>query len=408
MRKIGKSRIYILVAIAAALILAVIIYASYMFSQSNPQLPTKQVTSSQNQTQKPGEIEQKTPVSQEKNTEKLTFNKTVPYNAGHVYKLAWGNSDLNDYPDMAIANYNSQNYFFINENGILEKNPQFGTGYSVDLKWADFNKDGLNDLLIMKYNQKNSLFINKGDNKFEETNVLIKGYAKAMVVDDFNNDGFQDVFVAYDSEPNYVFLNEKNGSFQSVKIEEVEKLHSISASSCDLDGDGFKDIVLGTDFQKNYILINNGNGTFTATPNFGEQFHTRAIVCKDLNGDGLPDVIVGNDNQASNADRNFIYVNNGNFNFTPSPKLGAYKTYAIDTADFNQDGLIDVVIGNYNEDSYVYLNRGQFKFEIGAVLAKDYVLDVNAVDVNKDGYPDISTALDKNGVAVHFNLLKKA
>jgi len=136
--------------------------------------------------------------------------------------------------------------------------------------------------------------------------------------------------------------------------------------------------------------------------------HTRAIVCRDLDGDKLPDVIVGNDKQASNTDKNYVYFNNGNFDFTESSQLGASTTYAIDVGDFNKDDIPDVAIGNYNDQSYIYINSGSGQFEKAAVLEKNYVRDIKVVDVDNNGFADVSTALDKNGLNIFINEVGKA
>jgi len=403
--KSAKARAYFLAFVAALLILAAFIYA---FWGSAPNIPPAKIPTANITHNEPVEKENATLVANEAKPKAISFGKITPYNEGHVYKLAWGDANNDGLLDLAIANYNRDNYLFINSNGTFQKSPQFGSGYSVNLKWADLDKDGNQDVIVLRYNEKSSIYFNNGDGTFTESKSFREGYAKAMAVDDFNNDGYLDVFVGYDSENNYVYFNDQKRGFTEIKIDNFGPLHITASDSCDLDNDGLKDIVAGTDFQQNYILINDGDSTFTVSPAFGSMAHTRAIICRDLNIDGKDDVIVGNDKEASNEEKNYIYFNNGNFDFTASPEIGAYTTYAIDTGDFNGDGMPDVVVGNYNEESYIFLNKGNGQFEKAAAIEKNYVRDIKAVDLDGDGLSDISRALDKNGLEILLNEASKA
>jgi len=401
--KKAKIRVFFLVALVIVLFAAAFLYNSLSLLEERQALPDAR----EKATQEAEPAVSAAPASgqAEQSAETFSFTRIKPYSEGHVYKLAWADFDNDGFQDLAIANYDRQNYLFVNREGEFYSSPQFGSGYSIDIAWADFNQDGFEDLVVLRNKQKSSLYINNGDKSFTELPVFRQGHARAMAVADFNNDGFPDVFVGHGSEPSYLYINDGKGGFSEHKLSVSWNINALAA--CDLDGDGYADIVVGTEFRQNYILINNGDGTFTISVLSGEKAHTRAVFCADLNNNGMPDIIVGNNHQASNEERNYIYINNGNFDFTKMPALGASRTYAIDAADFNSDGLLDVVIGNYNQESYIYLNRGDFNFERAYSFENDYLHDVKAADINNNGLVDLSTALDKNGLNIFINTAGK-
>ncbi len=64
------------------------------------------------------------------------------------------------------------------------------------------------------------------------------------------------------------------------------------------------------------------------------------------------------------------------------------------TADFNNDGLVDIFFSSNTSDNKLYLNKGEFKFEdiskkAGIIKRPGFDTGVTVVDVNNDGYLDI-------------------
>ena len=145
------------------------------------------------------------------------------------------------------------------------------------------------------------------------------------------------------------------------------------------------------------------------------------VAVGDLNGDGFPDLVVSN----FLANTVSVLLGNGDGTFqAPRPfAIGAVKTTftpGIDTqvldfrqrrdvrlADFNRDGILDIVVTNYDSgDVSVLLGNGDGTFQPQRRFnATPHPLGLAVGDVNNDGIPDLvvidSTPADiPNNIAV--------
>lgn len=131
----------------------------------------------------------------------------------------------------------------------------------------------------------------------------------------------------------------------------------------------------------------------------------QGVVFLDVNNDGLLDIFLCNNN---NQNKLWINVNalsfsessaSWNVNFT-GPGRG------VSAADFNNDGLIDIMIGNYNATLILYKNNTtnfiNFTTDAG-VNFTSWGGSINWFDYNNDGKIDAAFAND--GVPFHYNYL---
>lgn len=92
-----------------------------------------------------------------------------------------------------------------------------------------------------------------------------------------------------------------------------------------------------------------------------------------------------------------LYQNNqGKFESTPVPELVVTgSTTACATADFNLDGLIDIIIATTDTD-YLFANQGNMEFskieEFSRVATPVWTSHVSVADINGDGLPDVHLA----------------
>jgi len=210
------------------------------------------------------------------------------------------------------------------------------------------------------------------------------------------------------------------------------------AAFLDYDQDGFIDVYItsGTwieGFSKsekpgelpgNHLYHNLQNGTFedvTKEAGVGGPWYSMGITVGDFNNDGYPDIYV------SNYGPNTLYKNNGNGTFTnvtKRAKVGGGKECSVGAVwlDFDNDGLLDLYVGNYlnydpeykyyyapdgfpgplaydSQKDVLYHNKGDDTFEdvtvkMGIEDIDGRAMGVGAADYDDDGFVDIYVAND--------------
>ncbi len=140
----------------------------------------------------------------------------------------------------------------------------------------------------------------------------------------------------------------------------------------DLSGNGRFDVVTSNFYSCGplHYFGNNGDGTFTertAAAGLSNQVGGLNIVQTDYNNDGCKDILVLRGGWEV-AQRNSLLKNNCNGTFTDvTAETGlAAPVTATQTAvwtDINNDGLLDLFIGNEDSPSQLFLNRGGTRFE---------------------------------------------
>jgi FG-GAP-like repeat/FG-GAP repeat len=132
-----------------------------------------------------------------------------------------------------------------------------------------------------------------------------------------------------------------------------------------------------------------------ADPTFGARTllgpgldRTHSVAVGDLNGDGALDIVVGNYGQQS-----AVYWNNGAGDFTQSTPFGTDPGGAESVAvgDLNGDGALDIVDGNSSGQNVVYWNNGAGDFTQSTPFGtgSEDTRSVAVGDLNGDGALDI-------------------
>lgn len=158
-----------------------------------------------------------------------------------------------------------------------------------------------------------------------------------------------------------------------------EKSKGVKFESHDINNDGMPDIV---DYVHGKIYYNIGENRY-ATTDFGGQ-----MIVRDLNGDGIEDFIIADD--ASETITSHIQIPEGGI--TEKTLLsGYYLAGDIYSADFNADGLVDILIPiteSYNGYCTFVLilenkGNGSFKRHECPLTEKCNVFDMR--DLDNDG-----------------------
>ena len=236
---------------------------------------------------------------------------------------------------------------------VTEKAGVAGGGYGQGVAVGDYDGDGFPDLYVTQYG-RNILYHNNGDGTFtdltEKAGVAAPGWSSSAVWFDYDNDGKLDLFVCQ-----FVLFSKERS----------------------------KDCRAGEDLKRGYciphlyqpmpswLFHNNGDGTFTdvskesgIAASLGKAW---GVVAADLNNDGRMDLFVANDTV-----RNFLFMNRGKRFEEIGEEAGvAYSAdgrprsgMGVDSADFNQDGWLDLFVANIDHEMYsLYRNNHNETFD---------------------------------------------
>ena len=256
---------------------------------------------------------------------------------------------------------------------------------------------------------------------------------------DINNDGWMDI-IAFDQRGNSatednnegIFLGNGNGTFNEVSptliqgtmFNDFDFKAPCNAEVIDIDNDGRLDIILvGHQDETNYnVILHNQTTdaelTFSVEP-YDQEFLLRGAIIKpgDFNNDGLQDFVIsatvdGRENQVCFTD---VFLNNpeqiGHFNrLGLGEKDGDIKRKAngaLQVADFNNDGWLDILLtglgevssGESGQKQRIYLNQKTEVLSFKAIYC-DFQTDVytlsssasnsaGVIDWNGDGLYDV-------------------
>src|SRR5690349_12828028 len=234
----------------------------------------------------------------------------------------------------------------------------------------------------------------------QQSGIVASGYGMGVATGDINNDGLPDLYLS-NLGSNQMYLNKGNGKFVDVTKESGtdDPRWTTSASFFDYDRDGWLDLMIinYADFSvtnsptcyaattaKDYctprafrapgnrLFHNKGNGTFedvTSTAGVDKEFgHALGVVTADFNNDGWIDIYVAND-----GDPNQLWTNQKNGTFKNDALLAGTavnrdgKTEAgmgVDAGDFDGNGTDDIFITHLMEETNIlFTNLDKAVFE---------------------------------------------
>jgi len=374
----------------------------------------------------------------------LVFNHLlIDFNDDGLKDIVVINSDANDQPP-----YTSLPVHFLMNNGdftFQDVSDQYDADAVCIFEFAvhDFDGDDKEDFVITCHGYDfdpfpgapGGLFLSSenysraGSDRYPTPE---EGFTHGLATGDVNNDGTIDVFEPNgggNGNPFVLLLNDGEGNFEDHAKPYLPEIFyeghrgGISAHVADINRDGFEDLIWGTSEsspeyedlnQANALLLNDQQGKFIEQDGafikrlFNSQIgYTLHMETGDFNGDGLLDKFSSDFLGDYEYGSLRMHINNGDTTFTHDPDLVSSVSFdtqkspvimaAMETADFNGDGWLDVYAHANASGSYLLLNDGTGKLlETNTILtpkAFDGGRSMDIGDMNGDGRPDITQFL---------------
>ena len=266
-----------------------------------------------------------------------------------------------------------------------------GEGYGFGAAVGDFDRDGFQDLLVTRYGGA-TLYHNNGDGTFADVSkklgINFGGVAASAGFFDYDRDGRLDIFATRYAEWDF-----ENGKIYCGEMREGYRAYC--------HPDNFKSV-------SNVLLHQKPDGTFEDASEKSKIASSKGkglgVAFADFDGDGWTDVFVANDNSDQLLFRN---LKNGTFEETAlsagiafNDQGGKFAGMGVDAADYDGDGLPDVIITALSNETYpLYRNDGDWLFDYAtrtSGVAQITILGsgwgVKFVDADNDGRRDIFVA----------------
>ena len=270
-------------------------------------------------------------------------------------------TDVNgdNWPDVYVANdyiandllwLNNKNGTFTNSIATAIKHQSYN---SMGVDAADINNDGLPDIAVMdmlpESNERKKMMFNAtGQEKFEMQQRF--GYEPQFVRNMLQlNNGVRKINGV--NEPFYSEIGQLAGIFQTD--------WSWSVLMADFDNDGFKDMHITNGEAKD--VTNNDFTAFNAAHAAGNYTFGGGNRSSKPDKETIKKLRKSLDEYGSIKVNNYLFRNMGDLTFSditaPSGLANASVSQGAAYADLDNDGDLDIVVNNMNQEAFIYRNE---------------------------------------------------
>ena len=250
--------------------------------------------------------------------------------------------------------------------------------------------------LIPGLSDESDIVMNPFEDIAGDLGLEVNNMAGGTIADDFDNDGMIDLFVSGwgSREIMHYFRNSGDGTFEDrSKKGGLEGITGgLNIMQTDYNNDGWKDVFVLRGAWRgeqgcipNSLLRNNGDGTFTdVTIESGLlSFHpTQTATWNDFNNDGWLDVFIGNESAEESAVKHpcELFISNGDGTFRDMASEASCDVMqfvkAVSSGDFDNDGWQDIFISSLDGKRKLLRNKGAH----GGSVAFEDVTHIAGID----------------------------
>jgi hypothetical protein len=287
---------------------------------------------------------------------------------GYGMGVAVGDYDNDGYEDLYVTAYAGNRLYHNNGNGtfsdVTAQGSVAGSGWSTSAAWVDLDNDGRLDLVVLRYMQWDFDDTWCGERK--------EGYRSYCTPDVFRP--ISPLVYHNDGADHFSEVSQRIGLTSAGK--------GLGIALADYDLDGRIDLFVANDSMPEFLYHNEGNGTFrevglasgVAVDGEGHSYAGMGVDFADYNNDGLPDLVVTDLANQMYA----LYRNNGDgtFSYETYPSgLGrmtaTHSGWGVRFLDCDLDGWKDMLIAQGHDLDTIQLTFPGLRYREPMLLARN-------------------------------------